>query len=50
MKNMLKIAFAAVTLIAIGVSAEEPTTTAKLSDFNVGDTIVIKRDHRRYLT
>ena len=50
MKNMLKIAFAAVTLIAIGVSAEEPTTTAKLSDFSVGDTIVIKRDHRRYLT
>ena len=50
MKNMLKIAFAAVALIAIGVSAEEPTTSAKLSDFSVGDTIVIKRDHRRYLT
>ncbi len=50
MKNMLKIAFAAVALIAVGVSAEEPTTSAKLSDFSVGDTIVIKRDHRRYLT
>ena len=38
------------TLAAVAVSAQEAAPAAQLSDFSVGDTIVIKKDHERYLT
>ena len=38
------------TLAAVTVSAQEAAPAAQLSDFAVGDTIVIKKDHERYLT
>lgn len=38
------------TLAAATVSAQEAAPAAQLSDFSVGDTIVIKKDHERYLT
>lgn len=38
------------TLAAVAVSAQEAAPAAQLSDFAVGDTIVIKKDHERYLT
>ena len=51
MKNMIKSLLIAVCMIsAVSVSAQEPAPAAKASDFSVGDTIVIKKDHERYLT
>lgn len=51
MKNMIKSLLIAVCMIsAVSVSAQEPAPAAQASDFSVGDTIVIKKDHERYLT
>ncbi len=51
MKNMIKSLLIAVCMIsAVSVSAQESAPAAKASDFSVGDTIVIKKDHERYLT
>ena len=38
------------TLAAATVSAQDAAPAAQLSDYHVGDTIVIKKDHERYLT
>ena len=51
MKNMIKSLLIAVCMIsAVSVSAQESAPAAQASDFSVGDTIVIKKDHERYLT
>ena len=51
MKTIMRNLFIAAGLVcAVSVSAQEAAPAAKLSDFSVGDTIVIKKDHERYLT
>lgn len=51
MKTIMRNLFVATGLLfAMSVSAQETAPAATLSDFNVGDTIVIKHDHERYLT
>ena len=52
MKNVYKyLLIASCMTFALSVSAqEESAPKATLADFSVGDTIVIKKDHERYLT
>lgn len=51
MKTIMRNLFIAAGLFfAVNVSAQEAAPAAKVSDFHVGDTIVIKKDHKRYLT
>ena len=52
MKQILNILLIAsgLTFAVATVSAQEAAPAAQLSDFSVGDTIVIKKDHERYLT
>lgn len=51
MKTIMRNLFIAAGLFfAVSVSAQEAAPAAKASDFHVGDTIVIKKDHERYLT
>lgn len=51
MKTIMRNLFIAAGLFfAVNVSAQEAAPAAKVSDFHVGDTIVIKKDHERYLT
>ena len=51
MKTIMKNLFvAAGFMFAVSVSAQETAPKASVSDFHVGDTIVIKKDHERYLT
>ena len=51
MKTIMRNLFIAAGLFfAVSVSAQEAAPAAKVSDFHVGDTIVIKKDHERYLT
>lgn len=51
MKTIMRNLFIATGLLfAVSVSAQEAAPAAQLSDFHTGDTIVIKKDHERYLT
>lgn len=51
MKTIMRNLFvAAGFMFAVSVSAQETAPKASVSDFHVGDTIVIKKDHERYLT
>lgn len=52
MKNMIKyLCIAAGLITALSVSAQEPAQDVQLQkQFHRGDTIVIKKDHERYLT
>ena len=51
MKTIMRNLFIATGLLfAVSVSAQEAAPAAQLSDFHAGDTIVIKKDHERYLT
>lgn len=51
MKTIMRNLFIATGLLfAVSVSAQEAAPAAQLSDFHVGDTIVINKDHERYLT
>ena len=51
MKTIMRNLFVAAGLVfAASVSAQEAAPAAQLSDFSAGDTIVIKKDHERYLT
>lgn len=51
MKTIMRNLFVAAGLLfAVNVSAQETAPKASVSDFHVGDTIVIKKDHERYLT
>ena len=51
MKTIMRNLFIATGLFfAVSVSAQEAAPAAQASDFSAGDTIVIKKDHERYLT
>lgn len=51
MKNMIKyLCIAAGLMTALSVSAQEPAPAAQPQQFHKGDTVVIKKDHERYLT